>query len=119
MVTQNRNWLGQYGEQRACDYLVRQGYKILDRNARTRSGELDIVASQDGTLVFIEVKTRTSQIAGHPLESITQSKMARIRRLAAAWCMVKQVPNTQVRFDAIAVLVLGGRVSIEHLKQVG
>jgi putative endonuclease len=119
VVTQNRNWLGQYGEQRACDYLVRQGYKILDRNARTRSGELDIVASQDGTLVFVEVKTRTSQFAGHPLESITQSKMARIRRLAAAWCMVKQVPNTQVRFDAIAVLVLGGRVSIEHLKQVG
>jgi putative endonuclease len=119
VVTQNRNWLGQYGEQRACDYLTQRGYKILDRNSRTSSGELDIVASQDGTLVFIEVKTRTSQVAGHPLSAITPSKMARIRRLAAAWCNAKQVPNTQVRFDAIGVLVTGGRVNIEHLVQVG
>ena len=118
-MTQTRNWLGAYGEQRACDYLVRSGYQILDRNARTRAGELDIVARKDGTLIFVEVKTRTSQVAGHPLAAITESKLARIRRLAAAWCSVKQVPNTQVRFDAIGVLVVGGRVTIEHLMQVG
>jgi len=118
-VTQHTNWLGQYGEQRACEYLTQLGYKILDRNSRTASGELDIVAAQDGTLVFVEVKTRTSHVAGNPLAAITPSKMARIRRLAAAWCNAKQVPNTQVRFDAIGVLVSAGRVSIEHLIQVG
>lgn len=111
-------WLGRYGEDRACEYLAKNGYQILDRNAYTQAGELDIVASQGKTLVFVEVKTRSSTAAGHPFSAITPSKMARIRRLAAAWCRVKQVSNVQVRFDAIGVLVVAGRVSIEHLQQV-
>lgn len=118
-VNSNRIWLGRYGEERACDYLSQNGYQILERNARTRHGEIDIVAKDGGTLVFVEVKTRTSQLAGHPLAAVTAQKMAKIRRLAAAWCSVKQVPNTQVRFDAIGVLLVGGRVNIEHLIQVG
>lgn len=113
-----RQWLGRYGEDRACEYLVSQGYEILDRNWRYSEGELDIVCSLKQTLVFIEVKTRTSLAAGSPLEAITATKLARIRRLAATWCTQKQIPNSQVRFDAIGVLVRGGRVTIEHLKQV-
>ncbi|MFM5905621.1 MAG: YraN family protein [Micrococcales bacterium] len=114
----DKKWLGRYGEERACDYLAKSGYQILDRNSQTRAGELDIVASTGKTLVFVEVKTRTSDNAGSPLSAVTPSKLARIRRLAAAWCAGHQVSNVQVRFDAIGVLVRGGRVTIEHLKQV-
>jgi len=117
-MTDSRQWLGRYGEDRACEYLVGQGYNILDRNWRYAEGELDIVCSKDHTLVFVEVKTRTSLATGHPLEAITRSKLAKLRRHAANWCAKRQVANSQVRFDAIAVLVTGGRVQIEHLKQV-
>ena len=114
----NRNWLGRYGEDRACEHLSKLGYQILERNARTREGELDIVAADGNTLVFVEVKTRSSMHSGHPLQAITPLKMARIRRLAAGWCATRRVPNSQVRFDAISVLVWGGRVAIEHLRQL-
>jgi putative endonuclease len=117
-VTKARKWLGQYGEDRACEYLIGQGYQILDRNWRNQEGELDIVGCLAKTLVFIEVKTRTSGYSGSPFEAITKQKLARLRRLAASWCSQRQVANSQVRFDAIAVLVHGGRVTIEHLKQV-
>lgn len=95
-----------------------QGYQILDRNWRYTDGELDIVCCQRETLIFVEVKTRTSLVTGSPLEAITRHKLARLRRLAAQWCAQRQVANSQVRFDAIAVLVRGGMVTIEHLKQV-
>jgi len=117
-VTIPRQWLGRYGEDRACEYLVGHGYQILDRNWRFTDGELDIVCAKEKTLVFVEVKTRTSLAVGSPLEAITPAKLARIRRLAASWCSQKQVANTQVRFDAIGVLVHSGKVTIEHLKQV-
>ena len=117
-MTNANQWLGKYGEDRACEYLAGLGYQILDRNWRWREGELDIVASQSSTLVFVEVKTRTSLAHGSPLEAITTTKLSRMRRSAASWCAQRQVQNTQVRFDAIAVLVRAGRVSVEHLKQV-
>ena len=111
-------WLGKYGEDRACEYLVGQGYQILERNWRCTEGELDIIGTQASTLVFVEVKTRTSLALGSPLEAVTKHKLAKIRRLAASWCSQRKVPNSQVRFDAIAVLVQRGRVSIEHRTQV-
>lgn len=117
-MNDNNIWLGRYGEDRACEYLTRNGYQILQRNARSKSGEIDIIATDQGALVFVEVKTRTSTSAGHPFQAITVDKLARIRRLAAEWCSAHRVPNTQVRFDAIGVIVTGGRVSVEHLKQV-
>lgn len=117
-MTKDRLWLGKYGEDQASDFLAARGYKILQRNARNSDGEIDIVAMDGSTLVFIEVKTRTSTFSGHPFTAVTPAKMARIRRVAAAWCSMQKVASSQVRFDAIAVLVHGGRVGIEHLKQV-
>lgn len=111
-------WLGRYGEDLAAQYLVRHGYEILARNATTRDGELDIVARDGKTLVFVEVKTRASLAAGEPLSAITEVKLAQLRRLAAVWCATKRVPNSQVRFDAIGVLIKSGRINIQHLKQV-
>ncbi|MEN9715941.1 MAG: hypothetical protein RJA35_1408 [Actinomycetota bacterium] len=117
-MTKATKLIGKYGEDRACEYLLTQGYQILDRNFQTTDGELDIVGMIGGSLVFIEVKTRTSYSAGSPLEAITHQKLSRQRKLAAIWCSKRHVSNVQVRFDAIGVLVIRGRVTIEHLKQV-
>ena len=113
-----RQDLGRYGEERAAHYLLDRGYEIIERNWRSPVGEIDIVASEKGRLVFVEVKTRNGSGFGHPFEAITPNKVSRLRRLVAEWCVAKQVPVVTVRLDAIAVLVSGGRVHIEHLKEV-
>jgi putative endonuclease len=113
-----RQDLGRYGEERAAIYLEDRGYEIVDRNWRSASGEIDLVAAESGRIVFVEVKTRNGSGYGHPFEAITPDKVARMRRLAAEWCAQKQASGVRIRLDAISVLISGGRVSIEHLKQV-
>jgi putative endonuclease len=113
-----RQELGRYGEDRAAIFLQDRGYEIIDRNWRSQVGEIDLVAKDKDRLVFIEVKTRNGSGFGHPFEAITANKVARMRRLVADWCIAKQVSGVKVRLDAIAVLITGGRVYIEHLKEV-
>jgi len=111
--------LGARGEQLATDHLTRAGLDILDRNWRCSQGELDIVARERDELVFVEVKTRSSVLFGHPFESITAIKLARLRRLAAAWCDEHPGSGSTVRIDAIAVIVPShGAVEIEQLKRI-
>jgi putative endonuclease len=117
-MTQARHILGQYGEQAATEFLTSIGHEILDRNWSCPSGELDIVSSDGKILVFTEVKTRNGRGFGHPFEAITETKIGRMRRTAAAWLSAKQLGSVAVRFDAISVLVQNGRVAIEHIKQV-
>ncbi|HQJ35005.1 MAG TPA: YraN family protein, partial [Rhodoglobus sp.] len=78
--------LGRRGEEIAARYLASRGLAIVERNWRCPQGEIDLIARDGGELVFVEVKTRSSVAYGHPLESITPVKLARLRRLAAAWC---------------------------------
>jgi putative endonuclease len=113
-----RKDLGRYGEDRAAIYLQDRGYEIIDRNWRSRSGEIDLIARDNDRLIFVEVKTRNGAGYGHPFEAITPSKVARMRRLVADWCSAKQLSGVKVRLDAISVLITGGRVFIEHLKEV-
>jgi putative endonuclease len=110
--------LGRYGEDRAATYLTDLGYEIIDRNWRCRSGEIDLVARDRDRLVFVEVKTRNGNGYGHPFEAITPDKVARLRRLVAEWCKSREIGSAKIRLDAVSVLVSGGRVNIEHLKQV-
>lgn len=110
--------LGKYGEDLAAQYLTDRGYKIVDRNWRCSIGEIDLVAFHNGRFVFIEVKTRNGTAFGHPFEAITPTKVSRMRRLVAQWCSTNQKAGANVRLDAISVLVSGGRVAIDHLKQV-
>lgn len=114
----HRKNIGRYGEGRAAIYLQDRGYEIIDRNWRTSFGELDIVASDQTRLVFVEVKTRNGSGYGHPFEAITAAKVNRMRRLASEWCATNGRLGEVVRLDAISVLVTGGRVHIEHLKSV-
>lgn len=111
--------LGRRGEQIAARHLEARGLHILDRNWRCPQGEIDLVARDGDELVFVEVKTRAGLGYGHPLESITTVKLARLRRLAAAWCEAHPGGHDRIRIDAIAVIApAGGAVQVEHLERV-
>jgi putative endonuclease len=118
-----RRRLGDAGEECAAAHLVRLGYAVLERNHRTRWGEIDIIAHQPGLLVFVEVKTRrVSARAGSPFDAVDARKQAQVRRMAAAWlARVTERPRAQdIRFDVIGVSVDGaGRlVALEHREGV-
>ncbi len=110
--------VGKYGEDRAAEFLVRLGYEIIDRNWRCKSGEIDIIARDLNCLVFAEVKTRTRTGFGHPFEAITAKKIQTMRSLVSQWCHNRNLASNEVRLDALSVLIVRGRVTIEHLKQV-
>jgi putative endonuclease len=111
--------LGRRGERLAEEFLSGSGLVILDRNWRCPQGEIDLVARDGEELVFVEVKTRTSTAFGHPLEAITALKLARLRRLAAAWCSEHETRARGIRLDAVAVLAPPcGEPVIEHLRRI-
>ncbi len=121
MPDQRRIKLGQVGEQIAADHLVHRGYRIVERNYRTRWGELDIVASDGRTLVFCEVKTRISSRAGRdPLESVHQRKQIQLRRLAGRWLAERRdhPRAADLRFDAIGITLApdGRLLRLDHLE---
>ena len=111
--------LGRRGEEIAARYLASRGLAIVERNWRCPQGEIDVIARDGGELVFVEGKTRSSVAFGHPLESITPVKLARLRRLAAAWCDAHPGGHDTIRIDAIAVIAPRvGDVEVEHLERV-
>jgi putative endonuclease len=116
-----RRPLGQLGERLAAEHLTRRGFRIVERNYRTRWGELDIVAFDGRTLVFCEVKTRhLAPGAGHPFEAIRSRKRAQVRKMAGSWLISRtERPYAEdLRFDAIGVTFdpAGRLVGIEHLE---
>jgi putative endonuclease len=112
--------LGRHGEQLAAEYLERSGMRILDRNWRCAEGELDIVAAQRQVLVVCEVKTRSSDRYGTPLEAITRQKQRRLRRLAIRWVVAHGVLFDEIRIDAVGVLrASSGEFTVTHVAGVG
>jgi putative endonuclease len=113
---------GAIGEEAAAGLLARRGYEILERNFRTKYGELDIVAVENRILVFCEVRTRVGRDAiAYALESIGPAKRLQLRKMAREWLRLSTAerPFTRgVRFDAVAVAITrDGRVaSIEHVR---
>lgn len=99
-----RHQLGLDGEQSAVDALVALGYAILARRYRTRFGELDIVARDHDTLVFVEVKTRTGEAFGQPEDAVTWHKRRRLARLAEAFLADARLGDVQCRFDVVSVI---------------
>jgi len=96
---------GALGETLACRYLKRNGYKILLRNFRGRSGgEIDVVCRDNDTLVFVEVKTRGREDFGRPVEAVDRDKRKRISRGALAWLRMLDNPDILFRFDVVEVI---------------
>jgi len=103
--------LGVIGEEAAVRLLRRRGYRIRERNVRAPMGELDVVAEDRGTLVFVEVKTRSTLEYGDPFESISPHKQRRLQRLALYYLATRRLADRPCRFDAVAVTVApDGRV---------
>ena len=100
-MSRARRALGALGETRAASYLEGRGYRILARNARSGGVEIDIVAQQRGTLVFVEVKTRSSRYQGSPALAVDARKCARLVRGASAWLREQGWRGRGVRFDVI------------------
>ena len=112
--------LGRYGETLAARTLVAAGMVLLERNWSCPAGELDLVLRDGATLVVCEVKTRTSEDFGNPLEAITPAKLARLRRLADCWLEERGLRPSGVRIDLVGVLrPPRGRATVEHVAGVG
>ncbi len=92
-------------EQRAADYLTREGYHILERNYRSRYGEIDIVATDRNYLVFVEVKYRKNSHIQYPAEAVNAVKQARICKCALYYMKQQRIDQTiPVRFDVLSIL---------------
>mgnify|MGYP001825243097 FL=1 len=125
-VTPLRDWLkrffsevplGKRGERAAARYLKRRGYKILARGDRLTSGELDLVALDGRTIVFVEVKTRRTAEAGHPVEAVDPAKERRLTRVAVTFLKRHGLLEHSARFDVVAVTwPEGKRPTIEHFE---
>ena len=109
--------LGLNGEDIAEKFLIKQGYKILERNRHfSRYCEIDIIAQDKDTLVFVEVKTRKTDICGHPLEAITKTKYKNIRTGLSLY--LQENPNyKKYRIDVVSIL-LKPKLEIKHLKNI-
>lgn len=105
-----RQLLGAHGERLAARRYEDHGYEVVARNWRCADGELDLVVRDDRRLVFVEVKTRSSDRFGHPAEAVTPAKQRRIRRLARRFCDDTGHRAPQLRFDVVAIL--RGRVEV-------
>lgn len=111
--------LGRFGEDLAAEHLRACGMVILDRNWRSRTGEVDIVARHADTLVVCEVKTRTTAAFGHPLTAVTPIKVRRMRRLAGEWLAARDLRVAAIRFDIVGILApRDGRPILEHVRGV-
>ncbi len=107
--------LGKRGEDAAARFLANHGYTILERNYKCSFGEADIVAKSPGTLVFVEVKTRTDEDKGMPEEAITEAKRAKYEKIAISYLRNYDEVDISVRFDVIGILVVAqDRAIIRH-----
>jgi putative endonuclease len=104
--------LGITGENLACEALARRGYAILARRYRTRVGEIDIVARDGATLVFIEVKTRTSERFGRPADAVTGWKQRRIVLMAQHFLSRRRLHGRACRFDVVTVMCRPGAMPV-------
>ncbi len=112
-----RRVLGARGEALVGDWYVEHGYTILDRNWRCRDGELDLVVERGHVIVFCEVKTRSSDRFGAPVEAITRAKRQRLRVLAAKWLDEHRPALRELRFDVASVIrTRDGEIVIDVLE---
>lgn len=111
--------LGRWGEELAVHHLVGAGMQVLDRNWRCARGELDVIVREpDGTVVFVEVKTRAGTGFGEPTEAVGRVKAGRVRALACQWLADNRPPGTaELRFDVVGIVRRRGEAPVlTHLR---
>lgn len=115
-MTKTRKTLGNKGEDLATSYLVKQNYIIISRNARSRYGEIDIIAQQGDDIVLVEVKTKTNFTQGAAIELIGPRKIHKLKTLAKN--LSQQYPDKNIRIDAIAIDWSGSNPQLEHIQNI-
>lgn len=115
-----KNPVGKHGENQSAHYLIQKGYRLIEMNFRKNYTEIDIIATKDNTLVFIEVKTRVSDAFGKPFEAITRDKITNLVRTAQLYSKMHPELPTSLRIDAIGVTMdKNGTVEdIEHIENI-
>lgn len=108
------------GEDLAADYLKKKGYRIIERNFRKGYGEIDIICVKDKTLVFVEVKTRTSNKFGTPIESISYYKLKSLTKTAEFYKSLSPKLPDLLRIDGIGVVLdsFNNLISLEHIENI-
>jgi putative endonuclease len=108
--------IGEKGETIAERHLKKKGYKILERNYRTKLGEIDIIAKDKKTIVFVEVKTRRSWQFGNPKGAVTPAKQRKISMVALQYLKTIDRRNSRARFDVVAITATRDTPQIEIIK---
>jgi putative endonuclease len=108
--------LGSEGERVTANYLASRGYHILERNFRCPGGEVDLIALDGATLVFVEVKLRRSLARGTPIEAVTTVKQGRVRQAAQVYLSYSGRVFQRIRFDVVCVMKGSKNTDITHLK---
>ncbi|KJR40388.1 endonuclease [Candidatus Magnetoovum chiemensis] len=113
----NNNLIGKYGELLARRYIRKIGYKIVSKNFKTQDGEIDLIAKDNNTYVFIEVKTKKNAAFAKPFENVNMKKRQRLIKTALMY--LKELAQTpSCRFDIISITLNNSAANIEHLKDV-
>lgn len=112
--------IGIIGEKKAVLILQNKGFQILQTNFRCSLGEIDIIARDENTIVFVEVKTRTNIFFGYPYESVTKRKLYQIKKAGLLYCQNNHYINFPLRIDVVSILLspAGEVASFELLKNV-
>ena len=111
-----RQKFGKFGEDLAGRYLKKMGYQVICRNYRTRFGEIDIIAKDADTIVFVEVKSRRTSTFGHPKYSITHKKQERISKTALYYLKENNQSNCRARFDVVTINAADKKTDVEIIK---
>jgi putative endonuclease len=115
-VTRSRQSLGRFGEELALEALIKLGYQCLARNFRCALGEIDIIARDRETLVFIEIKTRRGRSTGYAKEAITPHKKKQLSKVALAYLKENDAFEAKSRFDVVAISMAGGKPEVEVIR---
>ena len=113
MATHNQ--LGHKGEEIATNYLIKNGYQILEKNWRFKKAEIDIIAKKNSTIIAVEVKTRTSNYFGNPQDFVNKKKIKLLVEAMDQYILSKNL-DVEVRFDIIAIIENKNQTKIEHLE---
>lgn len=106
---------GKLGESTAIEYLIKNGYRIVEKNYKTKLGEIDIIAFYNGLLVIVEVKTRTSIDYGYPFEAVNKKKQKTIINVSQIFLIEKGLRDIQVRYDIIEIYMTKN-IKINHIE---
>lgn len=110
------NKLGKKGEDTAVKYLEKMNYKILKRNYKNRKGEIDIIAYYNGIIAIIEVKTRSNNKFGYPIDAVNGIKVNRIKECTKYYLYKEKVKFSAIRFDVIEIYKIKEQYVVNHIK---